>query len=200
MGQRVILHEDSKIGVLELCSPPGNVTDQLFFEELAEIIDILKESDECEGVIIHGRGRHFSSGADIEELKKRIAGGDGNLDELKSRSLNTFEELSKLPFPVVAAIQGCCLGSGLELALACRFRVATGSSLFSMPETGYGLMPGCGGTSRLPRIVGLSKSIEIILSGRNYLAEEALKMNLIDCIVDKKKLMNVATKIIRLQG
>lgn len=200
MAKRVILQRDNRIHVVELCAPPANVTDQLFFQEMADVITILQESRDCEGVIVRGCGRHFSSGANIEELKREFAGHKRGGEELRTRSLFTYHQLSKLPFPVVAAIKGCCLGSGLELALACHYRIATRTSLFSMPETGFGLMPGCGGTSRLPETVGLGKSIEIILTGRNYLAEDALKINLIDCIVEKNELMSVAGKIIHRCG
>ncbi len=201
MNQRVVLKTDRDIHVLELCTPPANQTDQLFFQELAEAIHTISESSRCTGVVVCGRGRHFSSGADIEELITNMGDDDTQgMEESRFRSLSTFDGLARLPFPVVAAIQGCCLGSGLELALACHFRIATKNTIFSMPEMEYGLMPGCGGTYRLPRIVGVGKSIEMILSGRNLLAGDALKIHLIDHVVEKNNLMESAAGIIRRVG
>lgn len=212
-GQRVTLLKEALIGnsaarksdkdiqILELCSPPANLTDHLFFEEMAEIITILDTTKDCKGLIVRGQGRHFSSGADIEELIDRLGHDDqGTMLELNSRSLSIFTRLSQLPFPVVAVIQGCCLGSGLELALACHYRIAAKNALFSMPETGYGLMPGCGGTRRLPELVGVGKSIEMILSGENYLAEDAQQMRLVDITVERKDLLDTAIEIIQRFG
>jgi enoyl-CoA hydratase/carnithine racemase len=195
--KRVIMHHRGDILHLELCSPPANMTDHLFFEELSKILSGLSRYPETRGLILSGQGRHFSSGADIEELKDRLELPYATtLEELRSHSLASFQGLASLPFPVVAAIQGCCLGSGMELALSCHYRICTKNALFSLPEARFGLMPGCGGTVRLTQLVGVGKAIDLILSGRNLLAGDALRLGLVDLITGKKDLLDTAVRFI----
>jgi enoyl-CoA hydratase len=195
--KRVILHHSGNILHLELCSPPANTTDRLFFEELSGILADIDRYPETGGLIISGQGRHFSSGADIEELTDRLGQDDAAaIQEATNRSLGSFQQLAQMPFPVVAAIQGCCLGSGMELALSCHYRICTQNALFSLPESGFGLMPGCGGTIRLPRLAGLGKAIELILSGKNLLADDALHLGIVDLITDKNDLLDTARRLI----
>jgi enoyl-CoA hydratase/carnithine racemase len=196
--QRLLLHRSDTLLHLELCSPPANKTDHLFFEELSRIIVDIRHNLGIQGLILSGRGRHFSSGADIDDLKDRLGKNRAAARaEVTSRSLGAFYFFSQLPFPVVAVIQGCCLGSGMELALSCHYRICAKNALFSLPEAGFGLMPGCGGTIRLPQLVGTGKAIELILSGRSLLAEDALDLGIVDLIADKKDLMNAARGLIR---
>ncbi len=196
-NKRLRLTREKNLFFLELCSPPANTTDRLFFQELIEIIPELENDTSAYGCIISGQGRHFSSGADIEELQTTLTTEEQNrVAEIMNRSVLLFEKLSRLSYPVVAAIKGCCLGSGLELAMACHYRMSTKNALFSLPETTFSLMPGCGGTVRLPKLVGSSKAMELILSGQNILAKDALKMGLIDMIVPKKELQNRAKLLI----
>ena len=196
--ERLHLHREANIFYLELIAPPANQTDSIFFQELADIIpQLYDDSKKIRGLIIYGQGRHFSSGANIDELKEQITKRDEQTSaELMSRSVNLFNKLAELPYPVIAAIQGCCMGSGLELALACHYRVATKNALFSLPETTYDLMPGCGATIRLPRLVGLANAIKIILSGNSFLASDGFEIGLIDHIADKKSLLATAKTMI----
>jgi enoyl-CoA hydratase/carnithine racemase len=137
-------------------------------------------TQQLHGLIITGGGRHFSSGANVTELFTMSA-------EQIARAGALFAHIAALPIPVVAAISGACLGAGLELALACSQRIATPRAVFALPEVEYGLMPGCGGTLRLPRCIGKSAAAELILSGRTFDAREALRLGLIDSICQKKK-------------
>lgn len=195
--QRLLLQHLGDILHLELCSPPANKTDRLFFVELSRIIEEIRRYPKAKGLIVSGRGRHFSSGADIEELTDRL-GLDyaAAIQEATDRSLGSFQQLARLPFPVVAAIQGCCLGSGMELALSCHYRICTKNALFSLPETGFGLMPGCGGTIRLPRLAGIGNAIALILSGQSFLADKALQLGIVDLITNKKDLLDTARSLI----
>lgn len=196
-SKRLELQKKGNILYLELTAPPANQTDHLFFQELSDIMPKLSEYDDVRGLIIYGSGRHFSSGANIVELKDRVQKKDACATrELMKQSVDLFYTIYKSPYPVVAAIQGCCMGSGLELALSCHYRVATKNGLFSLPETTFGLMPGCGGTIHLPPLLGLSKSIQLILSGDSLLAEDAKAIGLIDLIVDKKDLIGSCEKMI----
>lgn len=196
-SQRLALRKKRDIFYLELCAPPGNITDRLFFHELAEIIPELERCSSAQGCIIYGQGRHFSSGADIDELKLHIQQPNNRIvTESLEHSTYLFNRLANLPYPVVAAINGCCMGSGLELALACHYRIAVKNALFSLPETTFSLMPGCGGTVRLPKLIGVARAIEMILTGEPVLTEEAFKTGLIDSIVSKKELLTKAEQLV----
>jgi enoyl-CoA hydratase/carnithine racemase len=108
-----------------------------------------------------------------------------------------FTALEALPFPTVAAVDGACLGSGLELALACGGRVATPSALFAAPEASFGLLPGCGGTVRLPERVGVGAALDLLLTGRYVDADEALHLGLVDVLVPRAELHAAAVGWVR---
>lgn len=198
MTPPLLLDTTGDIFRLILNAPPGNETDARFFTCLADLIPELHNA-RCKGLIIHGSGRHFSSGANIAEL---LGTEEESAKFLHEKSLvhslsDFYFQGNTAPYPTVAAIRGCCLGSGLEIALACDFRIATPNAIFALPEATFGIMPGLGGTVRLPKLVGLAKSIEMVLSGENILAEDALRIGLIDKIVDKNDLLATAELMIR---
>jgi enoyl-CoA hydratase/carnithine racemase len=164
-----------------------------FFEELAQMSKALV-SMEVRGLIVRGAGRHFSSGANVEELRSTI-----DATALVNNS-DSFSILASLPFPTVAAIRGCCLGSGLELALACRFRVADKNAVLGLPEATFGLLPGCGGTVRLTKLAGYQNAIRLILTGDSMLAHDALAVGLVDAVVDKADIATVAIRFVERLG
>jgi enoyl-CoA hydratase len=173
---------------LVLANPPKNLMDRRFFDALTTVCqDALLQP--LRGMIIYGSGRHFSCGADLGELRQIVA---GNQDDFLHDNLVTLRAIESLRAPVVAAINGCCLGAGLELALACHHRIATAQAVFALPESTFGIMPGCGGSVRLPALVGKSRAIELILTGRIFGADEALELGVIDRIVDKKEMLDLA--------
>ena len=182
---------------LVLDSPPRNEMNRAFFERLARLVREELPGLRVRGLVVCGRGRHFSSGADLKELMAGIrrdhAAWDGAW--LREASLS-IHALSELPYPVAAAIRGCCLGSGLELALACRYRVAAAGSVFALPETSFGLMPGCGGTLRLPRCVGQGTAVRMILTGETVGAEDALAMGLVDSLASRADVEAEAERLI----
>jgi enoyl-CoA hydratase len=192
----VVLEQKGPLAYLTLAAPPKNEMGAGFFQEFSALKPELQRLS-VRGMIVRGRGRHFSSGANIAQLHAMLsltttqAGMRSLLDNNES-----FSALSALPFPVVAAIQGCCLGSGLELALACHFRVAAKNAVLGLPEAGFGLMPGCGGTVRLTLLAGYQKAIRYLLTGESLLAQDALKEGIVDAVVDKEELENAAKKII----
>lgn len=132
-------------------------------------------------VILSGKPDGFAAGADLAELA-RLARRPDDILALISRGHRALGRIAALPFPTVAAIHGACLGGGLELALACRRRVATDtlSTRFGLPEVQLGLIPGLGGTQRLPRLVGVGAALDLILGGRQIDALQALRLGLID--------------------
>lgn len=192
------LRAEGDLAHLVLSSPPKNEMGRGFFDELDHLV--------CEsiprlrplGLVVRGDGRHFSSGADVAVLRHDFAGSFRSeaQAELLRASL-VLQALADFPFPVVAAIGGVCLGSGLELALACHSRVAARNAVFSLPETTFGLMPGCGGTQRLPVLTGLAKALEWILTGRMVTADEALEAGLVDAVVDRRAVVAAAETLAR---
>jgi enoyl-CoA hydratase/carnithine racemase len=185
------------IAYLTLDAPPRNEMDLAFFAELARLRREVFPGLSVRGLIVHGAGRHFSSGADVAELKAILAAEPDRAAALLRENHASFRALEAMPFPVVAAIGGACLGAGLELALACRVRIAAPRAVFALPEVSFGLMPGCGGTVRLPRLVGAAKAVELILTGRTLLADEARAVGLVDRVVDRRDLLAAAEGIVR---
>ncbi|MGO9993769.1 MAG: enoyl-CoA hydratase/isomerase family protein [Steroidobacteraceae bacterium] len=133
-------------------------------------------------LIVTGKGeKAFCAGADIEELRGRSL-----LDQHRGSETGqaVFEKIANLPFLSVAAINGYAFGGGLEMALACTFRIATRRARMGLPEIKLGLIPGYGGTQRLPRLIGETRALDLILSGRTVEAEEAERMGLVNRVTD----------------
>jgi enoyl-CoA hydratase len=195
-NKTVLLEQRNGIARLTLSAPPKNEMGAVFFQELALLSSGLAHL-RVRGLIVSGKGRHFSSGANLNELRAML-GGAGSEQGIRSLLSNSavFSVIESLPFPVVAVIQGCCLGSGLELALACHFRVAAKNAIVGLPEAGFGLMPGCGGTVRLTRLIGRRKATRYILSGESLLAEDAIKAGIVDAVIAKEELEQAALAII----
>jgi enoyl-CoA hydratase/carnithine racemase len=174
------------IAHLVLSSPPRNALNLDALDALAQAIRQLSAAPP-EAIIIRGSGRHFSSGADVDELLDLVHRGANAAGRLAEHDL-AFEALEQGQAPAVAAISGCCLGVGLELALCCHLRIAAQGAVLSLPEASFGLVPGCGGLVRLSRLCGLSTAVELALSGRTVCAEEALALGLVDRVVFRRDL------------
>jgi 3-hydroxyacyl-CoA dehydrogenase/enoyl-CoA hydratase/3-hydroxybutyryl-CoA epimerase len=151
-------------------------------------------------VLISGKPDTFIAGADIEEFLKVRSADDAERLSLDGQSL--LDRVEQLRTPVVAAIHGACLGGGLETALACAWRIGTDhpKTVLALPEVMLGLIPGAGGTQRLPRLVGLRNALDMILTGRNVRAKKALQMGLLDEMVHPSILREVAVKRARELG
>lgn len=172
---------EEKIGIITIDSPPVNVLDKDVIDQLETAIT--QVDDDVNVVIVTGAGeRAFVAGADIKEFPQ-LTPDKGK--ELVLRGQDVFNQLSQLKQPVIAAIDGFTLGGGLELAIACDIRMATTRSTLGLPEVGLGIIPGYGGTQRLPRIIGMGKAMQILLSGEHIDAEEAYRVGLIDEITDE---------------
>jgi enoyl-CoA hydratase/carnithine racemase len=197
-GIRLVLEQEGGIARLVLDAPPRNEMGQGFFRTLAALVGTLKGLS-VRGLVVHGVGRHFSSGADINALKAGPAGAQPDLARpALFAATSSFQTLAELPYPTVAAVGGCCLGSGLELALACRWRIAATNAIFALPETSFDLMPGCGGTVRLPPLVGCGRALDLVLSGRFVDAGEAREIGLVDAVVDRRDLLDAARRLVEL--
>ena len=163
-----------------------NAINAVMLQELSEAIDNLKEDANVRCIIITGKGeKAFSAGADFTELRKITP---NTAIEFSMKGQQVFTKLETFSKPVIAAINGYTLGGGLELALACDFRLASSNAQFGCLEIKLGIIPAWGGTQRLPLIVGLAEAKRLIMLGDKVKAEEAEKMGLVDKVVAHKEL------------
>jgi enoyl-CoA hydratase/carnithine racemase len=158
--------------------------------ELGEALDTVEGDGDARVLILSGAGdKAFCSGVDLKER----AAMDADERWAHNRALNAFaERLARLQVPTIAALNGLAFGGGLEVTLACDFRVAVEGATFSLPEVGIGIVPGAGGTQRLPRLVGPTRAKEMILTGRRVDAATALEMGLVSRVVPPFELMQEA--------
>jgi 3-hydroxyacyl-CoA dehydrogenase/enoyl-CoA hydratase/3-hydroxybutyryl-CoA epimerase len=187
-------HEDGiAIVTLDLPGEPVNKITAALRGEFAELFGRIDGDPMVKGVvIISGKPDTWIAGADIEEF---LTLGSANDAEALSRGGQALlARLETLRVPVVAAIHGACLGGGLEAALACRYRVATDhpKTVLALPEVQLGILPGAGGTQRLPRLVGLQRALDMILTGKNVRAKKAYQMGLVDELVHPAILRDIA--------
>jgi 3-hydroxyacyl-CoA dehydrogenase len=163
------------VRIIETNNPPVNALSQTVRESLARELAAANDDAAVRAVILICAGRGFFAGADIREIGK---------PRLPPRVFELTQQIDRMRKPIVAAMHGNALGGGLEMALACHWRVATADSKFGLPEVKLGLIPGAGGTQKLPRLIGIEKAAEMILSGRICSAAEALGNDLIDAIAE----------------
>ncbi|WP_101960438.1 fatty acid oxidation complex subunit alpha FadJ [Vibrio harveyi] len=174
-----------------------NTLQAAFADEMKEIFAQLKDTSGVKGMIIHSlKPDNFVAGADVRMLEACTTASEA--EALAKQGQELFQQLSDLPYPVVAAIHGPCLGAGLELALACDYRVCTDSdkTRLGLPEVQLGLLPGSGGTQRLPRLIGLLPSLDLILTGKQLRAKKAKKLGVVDACVPETILLDVAKQLI----
>ena len=177
MGVR--LEKQAGVGVVVLDKPPANSYDYGFLRELAGVIDDIRADEEIHAVVVSSSSeKFFSAGADVGYFAR---GTTRSRVMLATLAHETFRKMENTPFVFIAAITGHCLGGGLELALACDLRFAAdGAYQIGLPETNLGLFPGSGGTQRLPRLVGLSKGMDMILSATTLTPAQAREAGLVD--------------------
>jgi len=163
-----------------------NAFNDVLLEELADALDTAEKDASIRCIVVMGDGdRAFSAGADVTMFPKATAVKAEEFSRMGQKVFGKIEEMSK---PVIAAINGFALGGGLELALACDFRVAAEHAELGSPEIGLGLIPGWGGTQRVVRLIGLARAKEIVMLGNRLKADEALKIGLINKVVHYDKL------------
>lgn len=161
------------IAVVTIDNPPVNAGSHAVRAGMVAALQEIAGASDIKGVVLIGAGKTFISGSDIREFGQPLV--DPQLPAV-------IEAIESLPVPVAAAIRGAALGGGYELALGCDLRVADQSAVVGLPEVGLGLVPGAGGTQRLPRLTGISNAVEIILSGRRVPAAEALSLGMVDAV------------------
>jgi enoyl-CoA hydratase len=179
----VELRREGDFAVLTLNRPEA--LNALSFDVLRDVGSALDEVDampDVRAILITGAGeKAFCAGADIKELRHRSL-----IDQKRGAELGqaVFAKLDRLPVASVALVNGFAFGGGAELALACTFRLASPNAVFGLPEIKLGLIPGYGGTQRLPRLVGEGRALEIIMTGRNVSSDEAERIGLVNAVVE----------------
>ena len=181
MNELVQTSKDGEIGILTVNNPPVNALSPGVPEGILAGVEQFENDDTIKAMVLIGGGRTFIAGADIREFGKMTSGGDQKRGPGFNVILNRIETASK---PVIAAIHGTALGGGLETAMACHYRVAVASAQVGQPEVKLGIIPGAGGTQRLPRLAGIAKAVEMCAAGDPINAADALKSGIVDKIVD----------------
>ena len=197
----ILLETSKKISYVTINRPKQlNALNSETIEELHTVILELEKNKNVRCIIVTGNGsKSFVAGADIKEFTRfNVEEGENLARNGQEKLFDLLENCSK---PTIAAINGFALGGGLELAMACHIRIASKNARMGLPETSLGLIPGYGGTQRLPNLVGKGKSIEMIVRGKMIFAEEALRIGLVNYVVDQENLLkyseNIAFEIIK---
>jgi enoyl-CoA hydratase/carnithine racemase len=191
----VRFEKQDSIGHVVLDRPPANSYDKAFMDELDAAIEEARREDAVKAILLRSANeKFFSAGADVSVFAK------SGLDEQNAFVVCANEAMAKFestPKVVVAAIGGHCLGGGLEMALCCDFRVAAeGSYRIGLPEVTLGLLPGTGGTQRLPRLIGRQKALDLMLTGRTLVPQEALAAGIVDAVVPSGELVDKALTLL----
>ncbi|XP_022749828.1 peroxisomal fatty acid beta-oxidation multifunctional protein AIM1-like isoform X2 [Durio zibethinus] len=181
------------VAVIAISDPPVNALAIPTIAGLKEKFHEATRRSDVKAIVLTGKGGRFSGGFDINVFQKVHETGDVSImpDVSIDLVVNAIEDCKK---PVVAAVEGLALGGGLELAMGCHARIAAPRAQLGLPELSLGVIPGFGGTQRLPRLVGLSKAIEIMLSSKPIMSEEGKKLGLIDALVPFEELLKVSRK------
>lgn len=178
---------------LTIDRPPVNVLGRDVLDALLARLDEVEADPQCRAVVLASASeRAFAAGANIREM---AAMGPAEAQVHGGRGQATTRRIERLPLPVVAAVNGACLGGGCEIALACDFIVASEDATFGQPEINLGVMPGWGGTRRLPRRIGAAAARRWILTGRSVSAAEAHRQGLVDQVVPRGELLPTATAL-----
>jgi 3-hydroxyacyl-CoA dehydrogenase / enoyl-CoA hydratase / 3-hydroxybutyryl-CoA epimerase len=190
---------ESGIAVLTFDRPESsaNIFDQATFDELNEHLNSLSRDSTVRGLIIRStKPKIFIAGADLHGFTKELT--SEKLSALIEQGQKTFDRIAELPFPTIAAIHGVALGGGFEVALACDYRVASldPATRIGLPETMLGILPAWGGSTRLPRLIGLPAALEAILSGKQYGAKAAKKLGMVDDMAHPERLLVLAARLI----
>ncbi len=192
----LLIAEEDGVAVVTINRPKAlNALNSTVLDELARAFDEFAVNDAVKAVIVTGSGeKSFVAGADITQMK------DMNVAEGKifaEKGQNTFLKIEQCPKPVIAAVNGFALGGGCELSMACDIRIASENAKFGQPEVGLGIVPGFGGTQRLPRLVGRGMAKLLIYTGDMIDAQEALRIGLVQKVVAPESLLTEAKGVVK---
>jgi len=189
--KNLVYRDEGPLAWISLNHPPVNALSSELIAELDQAVEEVKADGKKKALIINSLLEGvFIAGADIKEIEKIESGEQAK--ELVRKGKAFLDKIEDLEVPVIAAINGYCLGGGLELALACHFRIASENALFGQPEINLGIIPGFGGTQRLARAIGRTRALEMILTGNNVMARPAEQWGLVNKVVAEDDLVNEA--------
>lgn len=194
MAEFITLDITDGVATIGLQRPPMNALNRQMQNEIREAAVEITGRRDVGSVIVHGGDKVFAAGADIKEMSDM-----SYQDMLRASSdlQDCFNAVSRIPQPTIAAITGYALGGGCELTLCCDLRIAADTAKLGQPEILLGIIPGAGGTQRLPRLIGVSRAKDLILTGRHVTAEEALGMGLVNRVVPAEETYTAALDLAR---
>ncbi|MBS4023219.1 MAG: enoyl-CoA hydratase/isomerase family protein [Dethiobacter sp.] len=185
---KLVVEKEDGVLILTLNNPPVNALGQAVLFDLNKALDEGLSDDDVRAVVITGSGEKlFSAGADITEFAGYQDGGKPRI-----KGHDVFFKIENYPKPVVAAVHASAYGGGFELAMSCHLRILSASAVLGLPEVKLGIIPGWGGTQRLPRIIGKTKALEIALTGDPMTAQDALNFGVVNKVVPKEEVLSAA--------
>ena len=184
--ETLVCKKEQSILLVELNRPEKlNAFNDQIFRDISRITEIASSEPEVRVVVFKGRGRAFSSGADLAELSGRITEIDsGTLEQHIRAAQEVMDQVEAVPQPTIAAINGPAVGAGFQLALACDFRIAAKGIKMGLSDVKIGIIPALGATTRLPKLIGLAKSKELIMGGNLITSEDAYQIGLLNQLVE----------------
>ena len=185
---------EGAIAIVEIDNAPANALSSACIAELRAVFKSLSDDEAVSAIILTGVGRFFVAGADIKEFTDALGNQQKGL-EMAIAGQKICDEIEALNKPVIAAINGPCLGGGLELALSCHYRITTPSAVLGLPELQLGLIPTFGGTQRLSRITDTATALELILTSKQLNGEEAKNLGIVQVVVPQDDLLSTAKTI-----
>lgn len=193
MYNHLKIENKGNVAVMTISAPKSlNALNSAILAEIEDFVDNLNLA-ETRCLIVTGDGeKSFVAGADISEMAKL---GEDEGTEFGKRGARVFRKIETLGIPVIAAVNGFALGGGCELAMACDIRICSSNARFGQPEVGLGIIPGFSGTVRLARLVGMGMAKQLIFTGKNIKADEALRIGLVNAVLEPAELMDEALKI-----
>ena len=186
--------EENEISIITISRPKVlNAINNQVLDELSQALDSI-DTSKISSLIITGEGeKSFVSGADISEMSSF---SKKEAEEFLNKGNDIFRKIETFEIPVIAAINGFALGGGCELSLSCDIRICSENAIFGLPEVGLGVIPGGGGTQRLPRTVGIGIAKQLLFTGQHIKADEVLRIGLVNAVYPQKELINEAKKLV----
>ena len=190
MGQYLNVAVDSKVATVTINNPPVNALGPDVLKELEATMDELEGKKDVKVIILTGTGPVFIAGADIKAMAQIQSVADGK--KAAGEGQRIFLKIARMEKPVIAAINGVCLGGGMELAMACHIRMCSDRARLGQPEINLGIIPGFGGTQRMSRLAGRGKAVELILTGDNIAPQDAKALGLVNHVVPESEVLRQA--------
>jgi enoyl-CoA hydratase len=191
--QKVNMRVENQIAYITITNPPANALDQQTLQELEQVINAVECDSEIKVVVLTGEGKMFIAGANIKEFT--FIDNENLGTEFAQKGQKVFQKIEQLKKPVIAMINGACLGGGLELAMACHIRIAADTAKLGLPELNLGLIPGFGGTQRLVRLTNRGKATELVLTSDIIDGNEASLIGLVSKSVPLHELDSTAKQM-----